>query len=254
MRRCYYLALLTIIFSNTYVFSQPDLPQDYLSKDFHKGRRAELRKLMPDNSVVVVFAAPTRTFSNDVEYLYHQNPDLYYFTGYKEPHSVLFVFKEDQAGPDGSSFNELFFIQKRNPQAEQWTGKRLGIEGVKGKLGITSVHNGEEFQKYQLDLSKFDKIIFDRLPIDVPNSPRDQSELYDLMDQFRIKADITADYSSNKRFDNRLYRELTGRLREIKTDEELALIRKAVEISCQGQNEVMKVMARHVGAGNSGFA
>ena len=44
------------------------------------------------------------------------------------------------------------------------------------------------------------------------------------------------------RFDNRLYNELTGKLRRIKTPEELSLLRKAVEISCLGQNEVMKAV------------
>src|SRR5829696_365366 len=85
--------------------AQKDLPQDYLSKEFHNGRREAARALMPENSVLVVFAAPTRTFSNDVEYLYHQNPDLYYFTGYKEPHAVLLLFKEAQTAADGSTFN-----------------------------------------------------------------------------------------------------------------------------------------------------
>src|SRR6185295_9568544 len=40
----------------------------------------------------------------------------------------------------------------------------------------------------------------------------------------------------------RAYRQLTGSLREIKTPEELDLLRKAVEISCIGQNEVMKAV------------
>ena len=94
-------------------YAQDNLPTDYLTKDFHAGRRDALRKLMPDNSVVVVMAYPTRTFSNDVEYLYHQNPDMYYFSGYKEPHSVLLIFKEDQKGSDGGVYKELIFVQKK---------------------------------------------------------------------------------------------------------------------------------------------
>jgi Xaa-Pro aminopeptidase len=39
-----------------------------------------------------------------------------------------------------------------------------------------------------------------------------------------------------------LFDQITGALREIKTPEELFLIRKAVEISCLGQNEVMKTV------------
>src|SRR5690242_6413971 len=93
-----------------------DLPTDYLDANFHAGRRDALRQAMPDNSVVVVMAYPTRNFSNDVDYVYHANPDMYYFSGYKEPHSLLFIFKEPQTAADGSTYKELFFIQKRNPR------------------------------------------------------------------------------------------------------------------------------------------
>lgn len=224
--------------------AQPDdlTPKDYLSKKFHASRRAALREILPDNSVMVVFAYPTRTFSNDVEYLYHQNPDMYYFTGYKEPHSVFLIFKNEQADSAGNRFQELLFVQKRNAAAEQWTGKRLGTEGVKEKLGISTVYNGEDFKKLGLDFSKFDKVIFDRFPIDIPNNPRDNADLFDLVQQFRQKAGVNDEYTKEKRFDTKAYRDLTAQLREIKTAEELVLLRKAIEISCQGQNEVMKAV------------
>ncbi|MBD0278115.1 MAG: aminopeptidase P N-terminal domain-containing protein, partial [Flavisolibacter sp.] len=122
--------LLPFFFFIITVQGQEDLPQDYLTAAFHKGRREAARALMPANSVMVVFAAPTRTFSNDIDYLYHQNPDLYYFTGYKEPHAILLLFKEEQTRINGNKYNELFFVQKRNALAERWTGRRLGAEGV----------------------------------------------------------------------------------------------------------------------------
>jgi Xaa-Pro aminopeptidase len=241
------LFVITVFFSTT-VIAQPapsqqdeQLPTDYLSKEFHLGRREALRELMPAKSVVVVFAYPTRTFSNDVEYLYHQNPDLYYFTGYKEPHSLLLVFKETQTDSLGNQFNELLFVQKRNAQAEQWTGKRLGTEGVKEKLGFSSAYNGTDFRNFTINFSTFDKIICDRLPVDVPNE-FDNADLHDLLQQFRQKTAMPDQMTRQNKFDNKLYRDLTGTLRQIKTPEELILIRKAVEISCQGQNEVMKVL------------
>lgn len=218
-----------------------DLPKDYLSKEFHAGRRAALRAIMPNNSVLVVFAYPTRTFSNDIDYVYHQNPDMIYFSGYKEPHSVLFIFKTEQSDEAGNKYAELLFVQKRNAQAEQWTGKRLGTEGAKEKLGIKMSFNGEDFKKFNIDFSKFDKIIFDRFPTDVPNT-RDNANLYQLIQQFKEKANIPDDISKDKRLDTRMYRDLTGKLREIKTDEEMGLLRKAVEISCMAHNEAMKAM------------
>jgi len=238
-----------IFFFSVGSFAQPapinndtDIPQDYLPASFHAARRAALREIMPDNSVMVIFAYPTRNYSNDVDYLYHASPDMYYFSGYREPHSVLLIFKNAQSDSAGNKYSELLFVQKRNPQQEQWTGKRLGVEGAKAKLGIPVSLNSESFKDFSINFGQFDKILFDRFPIDVPNNSRDNADLYDLIQQFKQKAAIPEDYSKDKRFDNRVYRELTGRLREIKTPEEMVLLRKAVEISCAGQNEVMKAV------------
>lgn len=236
-----------LLFINS--FAQPlrpnqvdnDLPQDYLTASFHAGRRAALREMMPDNSVMAIFAYPTRNFSNDVNYMYHASPDMYYFSGYKEPHALLLIFKNEQADSSGNAYSEVLFVQKRNAQAEQWTGKRLGTEGAKEKLGIRMSFNGEDFKDFNLDFGKFATIIFDRFPLDVADG-RDKSDLFDIIQQFKQKAVIPEDYSKDKKFDNRSYRDMTARLREIKTPEEKDLLRKAVEISCQGQNEVMKAV------------
>jgi Xaa-Pro aminopeptidase len=198
--------------------TEEDLPKDYLTKDFHAGRREALRAVMPQNSVVVIFAYPTRTFSNDVEYLYHQNPDMYYFSGYREPHSVLFIFKENQLDSAGNPYNELLFVQERNANAEQWTGRRMGAEGAKQKLGLQMALNGKEFKNFQIDFSKFDKIIYDRFPVDIPNG-FDKADLFDLIEQFKQKSNFPAQLSQQNRFDSRLFREMTAKLREIKTPE-----------------------------------
>jgi Xaa-Pro aminopeptidase len=243
MKSVPFFIVISFLYCSHWVYAQADgLPQDYLSKEFHAVRRDSLRNRMPANSVMAVFALPTRTFSNDVEYVYHQNPDLYYFTGYREPHALLLIFKEPQPGTGNTTYKELFFIQKRNPAAEQWTGRRLGTEGVKKTLGIENTYNGEDFSNFNIDFSKFDKILFETLPIDVADEAHTKADLFDLIQQFIVKAKIPEDYSKEKRFATGLYYEITGALREIKTDEEMDLLRKAIEISCIGQLEVMKAV------------
>jgi len=155
---------------------------------------------------------------------------------------MLIIFKEDQKGIDGPDYNEIIFVQKKNALAEQWTGRRLGIEGAREKLGFKYAYNGEDFKNSKIDFSKFDKIIFDRFPDDAGIDNRDNADLADLIEQFKKIAGMTAENSKDPKYDNRLFRELTGKLREIKTPEEMDLIRKAVEISCRGQNEVMKAV------------
>lgn len=173
-------------------FSQADnapesLPKDYLTPAFHAGRRQALRDMMPANSVAVVFAYPERVFSKDVNYVFHQNPDLYYFSGYKEPDAVLLIFKDMQADGD-SSYNELFFVRHRDPQQEQWTGRRLGVAGVKAKLGFKRVYNSAEFAKFPIDLKKFSAILCDDLPEDA--SGEGAGSLKELVGSFKTKADI----------------------------------------------------------------
>ena len=148
-------------------FAQENLPTDYLTKEFHMGRRDAFRSLMPANSVAVIFSYPERNFSNDVSYIYHPNPDMYYLTGYKEPNAVLLIFKETQGTGSSSYYNEVIFIRERNAAREIWTGRRLGVEGTKTQLGFTTVYNGSEFKNFPIDFKKFDKIIYDKIPTDI---------------------------------------------------------------------------------------
>ena len=239
-----------LILASTTAFGQlADMPADFLSTEFHRDRRAKLREKLPDNSVAVFFANPVRNRSNDVNYIYHQNTDFYYLTGYKEPNAVLLIFKSKQTANNGTQYDEIIFVQPRNPDAELWTGRRLGNEGVKKTLGMDQAFNNSEFKKYNVDFSKFSEILFFDFQNDVRNT-RDSSDLYDLIAQFKAKVNYPSDNNSlsvnpepkrNNLNTRGLYPILTA-LRGVKTTEELELIRKAVRISCMGQVEVMKAM------------
>ncbi len=179
-----------------------NLPKDYPTPAFHAGRRQALRDLMPANSVAVIFSYPEAVFSRDVNYVYHPNPDMYYFSGYTEPNSVLFIFKEMQSSGD-SSYNELFFVQHRDPLAEQWTGRRLGVEGVKSALGFKMVYNGEEFGSHSPDLRKFN-IIYDELPDTHPSNTL--GSLQYLVNSFLDKSAVKPENKNISEFLDLVYR------------------------------------------------
>ena len=304
------ILFLSFLFSIN-ISSQEDLkPTDYLSKEFHKTRRDSLRQKMPKNSVAIFFANPVRNRANDVEYVYHQDPNFYYLSGYKEPHSILLIFSENQVN-GGENYNELMYVQEKNARAEMWTGKRLGIEGVKSKLGFSTVYNGSDFNESNLDFQKFDKVLIFDFNDDYRDSDRNNADLYDLVSSFKQKANFNKDLIPNpvkenlyktiksteiensanvaqnlgryleyypvlkedkllvgyknatndqlrKEFKQKISLQLAmkpktnldlnslgrlmGSLREIKTTEELKLLKKAVEISAVGQIEIMKAM------------
>ena len=86
---------------------------DKLPAEFFADRRKMLRTMMPDKSVAFVFANPIRNRSNDVNFEYHQDPNMYYLSGYEEPHSLLVIFKEEVL-VNSTPTNEILFVQKRN--------------------------------------------------------------------------------------------------------------------------------------------
>jgi Xaa-Pro aminopeptidase len=125
----------------------------------------------------------------------------------------------------------------------------LGDAGTKERIGILQSYNNSEFKKYNVDFSTFSEVLFFDFQNDVRNDPRDSSDLYDLIEQFKTKANYPSAnalrLAQEKPAGNLNTRKLAGimnDLRGIKTNEELEMLRKAVTISCIGQAEVMKAM------------
>ncbi|MCP2029139.1 Xaa-Pro aminopeptidase [Flavobacterium sp. HSC-32F16] len=229
-----FLVLFVFLASIFQIHSQENLPTDYLTKEFHKSRREAFKNLMPANSIAVFFSYPERVFSKDINYNYHANPDMYYLTGYKEPDAVLLLFKEPQGT---EKYTEVLFVRERNVQKETWTGRRLGTEGAKSKLGFTTVYNGKDFNNFEIDFKKFDKIIYDNIPTDIEIS-KNIDNLYSLLQSFKRKAGIVKENETS----TELFTNITNSLREIKTPEEIVLMRKTVKLSCIAHNEVMKAV------------
>ena len=252
--------LLSFIFLSLTITAQNGIPEDYLSSEFHKSRRDALRAKMSKNSVAVFFANAERNRSNDVDYVYHQDPNFYYLTGYKEPNAVLVIFSENQINDDGKIYNEILYVRERDPKKEQWTGYRLGVEGAKKQLGFKMAFNGREFLDSGIDYTKFEKVMFVPFKNDYRDSEKDEADLYDLIHSFKsqiqaseitieIDDDSDADIktktilkSRKVKVDNEVLSKLMAGLREIKTQEELKLLTKAVRISTMGQREIMKAM------------
>jgi len=224
-----------------------DPSQDELSSDFHKTRRDELRALLPPNTLAVVFANPVRNRSNDVDCVYHQDPDFYYLTGYKEPHSVLLLTSADTYLDEARTTREAIFVQPRDPQREMWTGKRLGKLGVETQLQLSLVLENTDFEGFDLNLERFENVMVLNLREDVRDT-RNTADLYNLMSSFVSKVQEVQGLLSDLEdepaltLDTESLEGYLNTLREVKEEEELELLRKAITISCLGQIEVMKAM------------
>lgn len=215
---------------------------DLLSSEFHKDRREEVRKRMPENSAAVIFAAPVRNRANDNDYLYHQAPNFYYLTGNTEPNSMLIITK-NEIEINGKKSNEFLFVQRRNPFAEAWTGRRLGIKGAQQLLGFDAVFISGDFKNTNIDFRNFSSVLILQEPTGVVSDRNAQDDLWALMDNFRsrVSGNGVPDLAPKVAvLDSFQLNDILSELRETKLPEEMTLMRKAIDMSCDAHIEMMR--------------
>jgi Xaa-Pro aminopeptidase len=212
---------------------------DLLTKEFHANRREALRSLMPANSCAVFFSNPEQKRANDTEFMYHQDPSLYYLTGLTEPNAMLIIFKEPQVIYDSIRTNELIFVKDRNPAREAWTGHLLGKEGAKKVLGFKYPFINKEISGFAYNFLKLDKIY---LVEPIANSQNEDTEDKDSAENVKKNFYLKTISYSNAKFNTNTLWGWMASLREIKQQEEMVLMRKAIDISCTAHLEVMKAL------------
>src|SRR3989338_7734138 len=105
-----------------------------------------------NDAVAVFYAAPERVRNNDVDYLFHQDDNFYYLTGFTEPNAVLVLIPRGASvrGIEDTSkmitVKEILFVQARDPAREQWTGRRFGPAGAMKLRGIEYASTNDKIE------------------------------------------------------------------------------------------------------------
>ena len=217
---------------------------DDLGPEFHEKKRQEFRNQMPSNSIAFFFTSPIMKRSNDTDFMYHQDPNFYYLTGWKEPHGVLVIFKDNQQDDNGF-FNEMLFVRERNEYREMWDGRRLGLRGAK-KMGFDRVKLRSDFMKNSFKIDNFSNVLSMDIRDDVRDFKDDKFDLYNMQNKF---LEIINDKESpdnlgdlKKEFNNISVNNIMSNLRQTKDSLEIKLLTKAIKISSLAQIEVMKAI------------
>ena len=106
----------------------------------YAARRQAFLKQMGDG-VALFPAAPTSIRSQDVEYRYRQDNDLYYLTGFPEPESLCLL------SPNHDKERFILFVRPRDKEKETWTGKRFGVEGAQEHFGVDAAYTIDQLDK-----------------------------------------------------------------------------------------------------------
>ncbi|KAF2453752.1 xaa-Pro aminopeptidase-like protein [Lineolata rhizophorae] len=89
-------------------------------------RRANLASKLPEGAIAILAAAETKYRSGAVFYPYHQDPDFFYLTGFKEPQALAVI---EKTGPGGQHDFHLY-VRPKDAKAELWDGARSGIQAA----------------------------------------------------------------------------------------------------------------------------
>ncbi len=96
----------------------------HIPKAEYARRRKALMAQMEPNSIAILPAAAVAIRNRDVEYLYRQDSDFQYLSGFPEPEAVIALIPGREHG------EYVLFCRERNPEREQWDGLRAGQEGA----------------------------------------------------------------------------------------------------------------------------
>ena len=182
-------------------------------------RRKKILKHLGSSSLLILIASSEKERNNGINYSYRQNSNFHYLTGFNEPLSAVVFFKSEVH----------FFCRKKNKEYEQWNGKLIGPSMAK---------NIFEFN-YAYDISRLEE----KVKIFI----RSANKVY-------------LDYSDNDNFkyiNNFIVRNLTGgknrsleciydanllisQYRQIKSSNEIKIIKKSCEIASLAHIAAMK--------------
>ena len=188
-------------------------------------RRKRFIDAIGPGSVAIMPSAPVAVRSGDVEFIYRQDNDFYYLTGFAEPESVaLFV-------PDAAE-QFILFVRPRDKERETWTGRRAGLEGAVADFGANQAFALDDLDSVlRRHLDKVDRIYY---PLGINERMNARTlELLRAAQAMRPRLGTGPHALLDPR-------ELIHEARLLKRPEELAAMRDAIAISADAHKAAMR--------------
>jgi Xaa-Pro aminopeptidase len=105
-------------------------------------RRARVMERLTPETMLILWSAPVKVYSHDVDYEFRQDSNLYYLTGIDQPETILVLM------PGNERRREILFISPRDPVREHWEGHILSAAEATEQSGVTTVYTTGEFEPF----------------------------------------------------------------------------------------------------------
>jgi Xaa-Pro aminopeptidase len=178
-------------------------------------RRARLAGALGEG-VLVMPTAPERTRNADSQYDYRWDSGFYYLTGFREPESVMVIAL-------GKKPRHILFCREKNLEREIWDGYRFGPEVAREAFGFDEAYPIGELDQRLPELIANQDVLHTTVGAD----PQWDVRVTGWLNAVRAKArtGVTAPVEIREA------RAMVNDMRLIKDGQELAIMRRAAEIS-----------------------
>ena len=236
------VALAAVWHHGVTVSAQPDAEMAALREDL-KARRARLMTTLGNGAMAILWSAPARVYSRDVDYEYRQDSDLLYLTGVEQPETILVLL------PGSPRRSEFLFITPSNPKVEHYVGRFLSKDEARARTGIETVLFTTEFDAFLA--SMFNRRTYG-LAVDEARDNTDHDGFFRALDEgtarlaLRLESppSMNESLSDEYAFASRARERLIGArvvnvapavhaLRQVKTPYEQRVLRESVDISSE---------------------
>ena len=196
----------------------------------HAARReavaAEMRK--HGGGVLLLPAASEKVRNADSEYIFRQDSDFAWLTGFDEPDGAVLLFAESRLRrPD-----YVMFVRPKDREKEIWTGIRAGVDGAKARFGADEAHPVGEMDARLLEYLDRTGPLWYRLGF----SPEWDARVVSVLKQLRAKVRTGVRVPDPVSDPGKVLHEL----RLVKTEAEIARLRRAAEITAEAHLAAMR--------------
>lgn len=195
-------------------------------------RRARVARQLGEGGIAIVPTAPMQPRNRDADYPYRPDSYFYYLTGFTEPSAWLVLTAEGQA---------TLLCQPKDTEREIWDGLRLGPEAAPAALGIDQAFSVAELEQ------RLPRLLENRAAVWYPFATH--AGLEGRIDGWLQKVRARVRYGALAPDTQRDLCSVLDEMRLVKDAHELALMRRAGQISARAHVRAMQRSARMLRAG-----
>jgi len=189
--------------------------------------RANFRKEMKPNSLAIFNSNDEMPRNGDQDYPFRQSSDFFYLSGIDQSKSILMLFPDCPL----EKYREALFVEETNDHIAVWYGKKYSKEEATAASGIKNVYWLDTFEGALKEVMTLCENVY----LNAGENPRYSTPV--LSRDIRFNGDLKSKFPLHK---YERSAPIVSRLRTVKSQIEIELIKTAVDITAKGFDRLLK--------------